>query len=139
MHSFREAKQRDAAIVDSFMPVPLFVYGNDQFTIKLFAVSIKLRFSSGVRELIDALFYGSFHLRQVKTSHLKNCSVLSDEVPVLKKSAIVKFFVVISRRKTMHIASYLFSDCCFSAAKISLLTLTVASLDNHLVLHARCN
>jgi len=139
MHSFREAKQRDAAIVDSFMPVPRFVYGNDQFTIKLFAVSIKLRFSSGVRELIDALFYGSFHLRQVKTSHLKNCSVLSDEVPVLKKSAIVKFFVVISRRKTMHIASYLFFDCCFSAAKISLLTLTVASLDNHLVLHARCN
>ena len=42
----------------------------------------------------------------------------------------------------MHIASFLFSESCFSAAqiaKISLLALTVASLDNHLALHASCN
>ena len=48
----------------------------------------------------------------------------------------------LSRRKTAHIASFLFADNCFSVAriaKISLLALIVASLDNHLVLHARCN
>jgi len=42
----------------------------------------------------------------------------------------------------MHIASFLFSESCFSAAqiaKISLQALIVASLDNHLALHARCN
>jgi len=53
-----------------------------------------------------------------------------------------KYFVLISRSKTTHKASFLFPDSCFAAtqkAKISLLTLTVASLDNHLVLHARCN
>ena len=53
-----------------------------------------------------------------------------------------KFFVFISRGKTTHIASFLSSDSCFSAAqiaKISLLILTAASLDNHLVLNARCN
>jgi len=47
-----------------------------------------------------------------------------------------------SRSKTTHIASFLSSDSCFSAAQIatmSLLTLTSASLDNHLVLNARCN
>ena len=58
---------------------------------------------------------------------------------MLKKKCHFEIFVVISRRKTTHVASYLCSDSCFSAAKISLLTLTVASLDNHLVLHARCN
>jgi len=55
---------------------------------------------------------------------------------------MLKFFVFISRNKTMHIASYLFSDSCFSAAQIaqiSLLALTAASLDNHLVLNARCS
>ena len=56
----------------SFTPVSLFVCGDDQFTIKLFAVSIKLGFSSGIREHIDAQFYGSFHLCKVKTSRLKN-------------------------------------------------------------------
>jgi len=59
-----------------------------------------------------------------------------------KRKHHVEFFVVISRSKTTHIASFLFSDSCFSAAqigKISLLALTIVSLDNHLVLHARCN
>jgi len=44
-----------------------------------------------------------------------------------------KFSVFISRSKTTHIASFLFSDSCFSAAqiaKISLLALTVASRDS---------
>ena len=39
-----------------------------------------------------------------------------------------------------HVIAHVHS--CFSAdqmAKISLVALTVASLDNHLVLHARCN
>jgi len=31
MHSSWEAKQRDAAVVGSFTPVSLFVYGDDQF------------------------------------------------------------------------------------------------------------
>jgi len=55
---------------------------------------------------------------------------------------MLKFFVFVSRSKTTHIASFLFSDSCFSEvpiARISLLALLVASLDNHLVLHARCN
>jgi len=54
---------------------------------------------------------------------------------------MLKYFVLISRSKTTHVAPFLFSDSCFSAAQIasiSLLALTVASLDNHLVLHARC-
>jgi len=54
----------------------------------------------------------------------------------------VEFFVLISRNKTTHIALFIFSDSCFSAAeiaKIALLALTVASLDNHLVFHARYN
>jgi len=53
----------------------------------------------------------------------------------------MKFFVFTSRSKTMHIA-LLVSDSCFSAAqiaKISLLAVKVVSLDNHIVLHARCN
>jgi len=55
---------------------------------------------------------------------------------------MLKFFVFISRGETTHIASFSFPDSCFSAAqiaKISLIAPTVASLDNHLVLHARCN
>jgi len=52
----------------------------------------------------------------------------------------VKFFVFRSRSKTTHLASFLFSDNCFSAAQIAQISaLTVASLDKHLVLHARCN
>ena len=61
---------------------------------------------------------------------------------MLRKSTILKFFVFISRSETTHFASFLFSDSYFSGAqtpKISLLVLTVASLDNHLVLHARCD
>jgi len=47
-----------------------------------------------------------------------------------------------SQWNNAHCIIYIFSDSCFSAAhiaKTSLLALTVASLDNHLVLHARCN
>jgi len=50
--------------------------------------------------------------------------------------------VFLSRSKTAPVASFLFSDNCFSATqipKISLLALTVASLDNHVVLDTRCN
>jgi len=60
---------------------------------------------------------------------------------LLHNNTTVRFFFI-SRSKRTHIASFLFSDSCFSAAqiaKISLLALTVASLDYHLVLHARCN
>jgi len=52
-----------------------------------------------------------------------------------KESSMLKFFVFISLRKTTHIASFVFSDSCFSAAqmaKISLLAVAVASLDIHL-------
>jgi len=55
---------------------------------------------------------------------------------------MLKFLVFISRNKTTHIALFIFSDSCFitaQIAKISLLADAVASLDNHLVLHARCN
>jgi len=93
--------QRDAAVVGSFTPVSFFVYGDDQFTnlsvpfqnamtldthesaepsgvlsslnsLSNFAISFKFGFSSGIRELIDAQFYRSFHLCKVKTSSLKN-------------------------------------------------------------------
>jgi len=59
-----------------------------------------------------------------------------------KRKRHVEIFCFISRSKTMHIASLLFSDSCFSAAqidKITLVVLTVASLVTHLVLHARRN
>jgi len=59
-----------------------------------------------------------------------------------KESTMLNIFVFRSRSKTTHNASFLFSDSCFRTAQIaksSPLTLTVASLDNHLVLHARCN
>ena len=58
------------------------------------------------------------------------------------ESTMLKFFVIVSRNTTTHIASFLFYDSWSIAAqipKISLLPLTVTSLDNHLVLHARCN
>ena len=42
-----------------------------QFTLKLFAISWKLGFTSGIRELIDAQFYGNFHLCKVGTYRLK--------------------------------------------------------------------
>jgi len=48
----------------------------------------------------------------------------------------MEFFVFTSRSKKMLGASHFVSHSCFSAAqiaKISLLALTVASLDNHLV------
>ena len=84
----------------SFNHVPLFVYGNDQFAnlsapfqnamplnthesakpssvpsslinYPTFHNQFKLGFSSGIRELIDAHLYGSFHLCEVKTYRLK--------------------------------------------------------------------
>jgi len=53
----------------------------------------------------------------------------------------MKYFVFTSRSERMRFA-FLLSHSCFSAAqiaKISLLALTVASLDNYLVLNTRCN
>ena len=87
-------------------------------------------------------FYRSFHLFKIKISRLKSfrptqfCQV---RCQYWKKVPYWIFFFFISRSKTTHIASFLFSDSCPSAAKISLLALTVASLDNHIVLHVRCN
>ena len=115
-----------------------------KFTIKLFAFRFDLGFSSGIRELTDAQFYGIFNLCKVKTSRLKN---LAQFFKVRcqcwqKESSLFNFFVFISRSKITHIASFLSSDNCFSAAqiaKISLLILIAASFDNHLVLNARCN
>ena len=73
----------------------------------------------------------------------KLCSLLSGEEPMLTKGKqYAEIFVFISRSKTTHIASFLFSDSWFSAAQIAKilpLALTVALIDNHLVLHARCN
>ena len=40
VHSSWEAKQRNPAVVGSFTPVSLFVYEDDQFTVKLCAISI---------------------------------------------------------------------------------------------------
>jgi len=37
-----------------------------------FSISFKLGYSSGIGELIDAQFYGSFHLGKVTTSRPKN-------------------------------------------------------------------
>jgi len=55
---------------------------------------------------------------------------------------MLQCFVFVSRSKTTHIAPFLFSDSCFSAAqtaKISLLPFTVASLGQPPILHARYN
>jgi len=89
-------------------------------------------------------FYGSFHLRKVKTSCMNNFSQFCQVKYQCwqKESTMLKFFVFINRSKTTYIVSFIFSDSCFSAAqiaKISLLALIVASLDNHIFLHARCN
>ena len=59
-----------------------------------------------------------------------------------KELTMMKFFVFNSRSKTTHFESFLFPDSYSRAAqivKISHLALTVASLDNHLVVHARWN
>ena len=50
-----------------------------------FAISYKPGFSSGVIELIDAQFYGGFHLCKVNILPEKLCSVLSGGVPMLAK------------------------------------------------------
>jgi len=137
VHSSWEATQRDAMVVGSFTAVCLFVYGDDQFIIKLFAIS------NGIGELIDAQFYGRFHLCKLKTSRLKHTQFYQVRCQCWKNhNTVLKFFVFISRSKTMHTASFLFCDSCFSETKITkilLLALTVALLNNHLVLHARCN
>ena len=55
---------------------------------------------------------------------------------------MLQCFVFVSRSKATHIAPFLFSDSCFSAAqtaKISLLPFTVASLGQPPILHARYN
>jgi len=55
---------------------------------------------------------------------------------------MLNFFVFICRNKTTHIASFLSSDSCFSAAQIAQISRLIpiaASLDNHLVLNVRCN
>ena len=118
---------------------------------RLFAISFKLGLSSGIRELIvDEQFHGSFHLCKLKTSAWKTllCSVTDRTDCQVRcqcwqnERNMLNFFVFISRSITTHIASFLFSDSCFSSAqiaKISVLALIVASLDNHLVLHAHCN
>jgi len=70
----------------------------------------------------------------------KLCSDVLDEVPMLKTGK--QHVEIFCFHKTTYIASFLFSDSYFRAAqiaKISLLALIVASLNNNLVLHARCN
>ena len=91
---------------------------------------------------IDAQFYGSFNLCKVKTSRLKNFAQFGQVKCQRwqKESSMLKYFVFISRSKTTHFASFLFSGSCFSAAqmpKISHLALTVASLNNHPLLCMR--
>ena len=73
---------------------------------------------SGIRELIDAQFYGCFHLCKIKIYRLKNFAQFCQMRCQCwqKESTMLKFFVFISRSKTTHIASFLFSDSCFSAA-----------------------
>jgi len=97
MHSSWETKQRDAAVVGSFTPVSIFVYGDDQFanfsvtfqnampldtqppgllscpnSLSNFSQLVLSSDLAAASELIDAQFYGSFHLCNVKTSRLKN-------------------------------------------------------------------
>ena len=73
-----------------------------------------LGFNSGIRELIDAQFYGSFHMCKVKTYRLKNFAQFCQ----------VSCQANVDKRK---------APCS------NLLPLAVASLDNHLVLLACCN
>jgi len=167
MHSSWETKKRDAAVVGSFTPVFLFVYGDDQFpnlsvpfqnamplatqppdvlsspnslsNFSKFALSLDLAAAS--ESLLLHSSTEAFICAKLNILPAKLCSVLSGEVPMLTKGKQhVEIFVFISRSKTTHIASFLSSDSCFSAAqiaKVSLLVLTVASLDNRLVLNAR--
>ena len=95
IHSSWEAKQEDIPVVGAFAPVSL-VFGDDQFanlsvpfqnamtldthksakasgvistpnSLSNFSqLAFKLGFCSGIRELIDAQFYGSFHPCKVK-------------------------------------------------------------------------
>ena len=95
-----EAKERDAPVVGAFAPVPLLCIGmissptfrcpcktpcplthtshqnHPTFQVPIirypFPISLKLGFSSGIRKLSGAQFYGSFHLCYVKASRLKN-------------------------------------------------------------------
>jgi len=114
-----------------------------QFTTKLFAINFKSGFKSGIREVIDAQFYGSSTCENSKHTVWKTflSSVRRGIIVDKRKPACWIFFVFISCSKITHTASFLFSDSYFSAAqmaKSSLLALTVASLDHHLVFHAWC-
>jgi len=114
------------------------------FTLKLFPINFELGFSSGIKEPIDAQFYGGFHVCKVKISRLKTFAQFGQVRWQCwqKKSTVMNFFIFTSCSKTKHIASSLFSDRCFSAAQIPTISfpaVTVASLDNHFVLHALCN
>jgi len=77
--------------------------------------------ATSVRDLIDAQFYGSFHLCKVKTFRVENfaqfcqmrCQCWQTE------SSMFIFFIFICRSKITYIASFLFSDSCFSSAQIA--------------------
>jgi len=56
-----------------------------QFTIKPLAFSFELGFDSGIRKLIDAQFYGGFHLCKVETSRLKNFVLTGEGEKVEKR------------------------------------------------------
>jgi len=111
-----------------------------KFTTRLFAINSDLAAAS--ENMLMHSCTEVFTCAKSKHTSEKLCSVLSGEVPMLTKANHHVEIVFLSGSKTAQIASFLFSDNCFSAAqiaKISLPALTVASLDNHLVLHARCN
>ena len=83
-----------------------------KFTIKLFTIRFKLGFNSGIIELVDAQFYGCFHLCKVKTSRLKQFAQFFQVRYQCwqKVSTTLKCFVFISRSETTHVASFLFFD-----------------------------
>jgi len=76
-----------------------------------------VHFRSFAENHIDALFDGRFHLFKVQNiPPEKLCSVLSREVPVLTKVRHhAEMFVLTSRSKTTHIASFSSSNSCFTA------------------------
>jgi len=113
-----------------------------QFTLKLFAISWKLGFTSGIRELIDAQFYGNFHLCKVRRSRLKTLlrSVWWGGNVDEKVSTMLKFIFQKWLWNNAHSIIFIIWQLlqCGQIAKILRLALTVASHDNNLVLHARC-
>ena len=139
MHPSWETKQRDAAVVGSFTPVFLFVYGGDKFAILSVPFQSAMPLDthesakpSGVlgspnslsnfsqSALSPDLAAASESLLMCSSTEAficeKLCSVLSGEVPMLAKgNQHVAVFVFINCSKTTHIASF-FSGSCFSAA-----------------------